>query len=57
MSKTLSRKKRKVTIKLAKYIKNFLKKKTKKSINMVGNVTKISQKMETKSLLSLEKIL
>ena len=33
----------------------FLKKKKKKSNNMVVNVTKISQKMKNKSLLSIEK--
>ena len=36
-------------------IKIFLKKKKKKSNNMVVNVTKISQKMKNKSLLSTEK--
>ena len=43
--------------KLAKVIKIFLKKKKKKSSNMVGNITEISQKMKSKSLLSIEKIL
>ena len=38
-----------------KDIKIFLKKKKKKSNNMVMNVTKISQKMKNKSLLSIEK--
>ena len=41
--------------KLVKDIKTFLKKKKKKSNNMVVNVTKISQKMKNKSLLSIEK--
>ena len=41
--------------KLVKDIKIFLKKKKKKSGNMVVNVTKISQKMKNKSLLSKEK--
>ena len=41
--------------KLVKNIKIFLKKKKKKSSNMVVNVTKISQKMKNKSLLSIEK--
>ena len=40
-----------------KDIKIFLKKKKKKSDNMVVNVTKIPQKMKNKSLLSIEKIL
>ena len=40
-----------------KDIKIFLKKKKKKSENMVVNVTKISQKMKNKSLLSTEKSL
>ena len=43
--------------KLVKDIKVFLKKKKKKRENMVVNITKISQKMKTKSLLSIEKIL
>ena len=41
--------------KLVKDINIFLKKKKKKSGNMVVNVTKISQKMKNKSLLSKEK--
>ena len=41
--------------KLMKDIKIFLKKKKRKSNNMVMNVTKISQKMKNKSLLSIEK--
>ena len=62
MSKTLSAKyykenKRKIKKKLMKDIKIFLKKKKKKSENMVVNVTKISQKMKNKSLLSPEKSL
>ena len=40
--------------KRTKDIKIFLKKKKKKSNNMVVNVTKISQKMKNKSLLSIE---
>ena len=43
--------------KLVKDIKIFLRKKKKKSNNMVVNVTKISQKMKNKTLLSIEKIL
>ena len=62
MFKTLSAKyykenKRKIKKKLMKDIKIFLKKKKKKSENMVVNVTKISQKMKNKSLLSTEKSL
>ena len=41
--------------KLMKDIKIFLMKKKKKSNNMVVNLTKIFQKMENKSLLSIEK--
>ena len=41
--------------KKASDIKIFLKKKKKKSDNMVVNVTKISQKMKNKSLLRIEK--
>ena len=41
--------------KLLKDINIFLKKKKKKSNNMVVNVTKVSQKMKSKSLLSIEK--
>ena len=41
--------------KLVKDIKIFLKKKKKKSDNMVVNVTKISQKKKKKSLFSIEK--
>ena len=60
MSKTLSAKyyqenKEKLQKKLVKHIKIFLKKKKKKSDNMVANVTKISQKMKNKSLLSIGK--
>ena len=40
---------------LVKDIKVFLKKKKKKSNNMVVNDTKIYQKMKNKSLLSIEK--
>ena len=45
--------KERLQTKLVKDIKIFLKKK--KSDNMVVNDTKISQKMKTKSLLSIEK--
>ena len=38
-----------------KDIKIFLKKKKKKTGNIVVNITKISQKMKNKSLLSIEK--
>ena len=60
MSKTLSAKhyqenKERLQKKLAKYIKIFLEKKKKKSGNMVVNISKISQKMRNKSLLSVEK--
>ena len=41
--------------KLLKDIKTFLKKKKKKSDNMFVNVTKISQKIKNKRLLSAEK--
>ena len=39
---------------LTKDVKIFLKNKKKKSGNIVVNVTKISQKMKNKSLLSIE---
>ena len=60
MSKNLSAKycqenKKKLQEKLVKDIIIFLKKKKKKSNNMVVNVTKISQQIESKSLLSKEK--
>ena len=60
MSKRLSAKyyqenKERLQNKLAKDIKIFLKKKKKKSDNMVVNVTKISQKVTNKSLLGIEK--
>ena len=60
MSKTLSAKyyqenKERLQKKLVKDIKSFLKKKKKKSDNMVVNVTKISIKMKNESLLSIEK--
>ena len=60
MSKKLSVKyyqenKERLQKKLMKDIKIFLMKKKKKSNNMVVNVTKIFQKMENKSLLSIEK--
>ena len=41
--------------KLVKYLKVSLKKKKKKSDNMVMNNTKIYQKMKNKSMLSVEK--
>ena len=55
MSETLSAKyyqenKERLQKRLAKDIKIFLKKKKKKSGNMVVNITKISQKMKNKSL-------
>ena len=60
MSKRLSAKyyqenKERLQKKLVKDIKIFLKKKKKKSVNIVINVTQISQKMNNKSLLSIEK--
>ena len=60
MSKNLSAKyyqenKERLQKKLAKDIKIFLKKKKKESNTMAVNVTKISQKMKNKSLLSIEK--
>ena len=60
MSKNLSAKyyqenKEKLPKKLVKNIKIFLKKKKKKSDNIVVNVTKISQKMKNRNLLSIEK--
>ena len=60
MSKSLSakyyqEKKRNLQKKLVKDITIFLKKKTKKSNNMLMNVTKISQKMKNKSLMNIEK--
>ena len=59
ISKNLSAKyyhenKERLQKKLAKDIKIFLQKK-KKSDNMVVNVTRISQKMKSNSLLSIEK--
>ena len=41
--------------KLVKDIKIFLKKRNRKSSNMVVNVTKISQKMKIKNLFSIER--
>ena len=60
MSKTLSAKyyqenKDRLQKKLVKDIKIFLKKKKKKSYNMVMNVKKISQKIKNKIFLSIEK--
>ena len=60
MSETLSAKyyqenKERLQKKLAKDIIIFLKKKREKSDKMVVNVTKISQKMKNKGLLSIEK--
>ena len=60
MSKNLSAKyyqenKERLQRKIMKDIKIFLKKKKQKSGNMVVNITKISQKMKNKSLLSIEK--
>ena len=60
MSTTLSTKyyqenKDRLQKKLMKNIKIFLKKKKKKSYNMVMNVKKISQKIKNKIFLSIEK--
>ena len=60
MSTTLSTKyyqenKDRLQKKLMKDIKIFLKKKKKKSYNMVMNVKKISQKIKNKIFLSIEK--
>ena len=60
MSKTLSVKyyqenKERLQKKLTKDIKIFLKKKKKKSGDMVENVTKISQKMKDKNFESIDK--
>ena len=60
MSKTLSAKyyqenKDRLQKKLVKDINIFLKKKKKKSYNMVMNVKKISQKIKNKIFLSIEK--
>ena len=60
MSKILSAKyylenKKDYRKKLPKDIKIFLKRKKKKNSNMAVTVTKISQKMKNKSLLSIEK--
>ena len=60
MSTTLSTKyyqenKDRLQKKLVKDIKIFLKKKKKKSYNMVMNVKKISQKIKNKIFLSIEK--
>ena len=49
--------KEKVQIKTVEDIKTFIKKKKKKRKNMVVNITEISQKIKSKSLLSIEKIL
>ena len=58
MSKTLSAKyyqenKESLQKKASERFRIFLKKKKKKSSNMVVNVTKVSQKMTNKSLLSI----
>ena len=60
MSTTLSTKyyqenKDRLQKKLVKDIKIFLKKKKKKSYNMVMNVKRISQKIKNKIFLSIEK--
>ena len=60
MSKTLLAKyyqenKDRLQKKLVKDIKIFLKKKKKKSYNMVMNVKKVSQKIKNKIFLSIEK--
>ena len=62
MSKTLSAKyyqenKERLQKKARERYKNLFKEEHEKSSNMVVNVTKISQKMKNKSLLSIEKIL
>ena len=62
MSKNFSAKyyhenKERLQKKLVKNITIFLEKKTKKSDNMVVNVTKISQKMRKINWLSIEKII
>ena len=62
MSKTLSAKyyqenKERLQKKARERYKNLFKEEQEKSSNMVVNVTKISQKMKNKSLLSIEKIL
>ena len=49
--------KEKLQKKLVKNITIFLEEKTKKSDNMVVNVTKISQKMRKINWLSIEKII
>ena len=58
MTKALSAKYQKIKKdykkQLTKDVKIFLKNKKKKSENIVVNVTKISQKMKNKSLLSIE---
>ena len=58
MTKALSAKYQKIKKdykkQLTKDVKIFLKNKKKKSGNIVVNVTKISQKMKNKSLLSIE---
>ena len=60
MSKNLSAKyyqenKERLQKKLVKDAKVFLKKKKKKSDKIIVNITKISQKMKSKSLLSIER--
>ena len=62
MSKNLSAKyyqenKERLQKKACERYKIFLREKKKKGNNMVINVTKISQKMKNKILLSIEKIL
>ena len=62
MSKTLSAKyyqenNERLQKKARERYKNLFKEEQEKSSNMVVNVTKISQKMKNKSLLSIEKIL
>ena len=47
--------KKRLQTNLVKDIKFFLKIDKKKSYNMVVNVTKVSQKMKNKSLLSIKK--
>ena len=54
-SKYYQENKERLQKKLVKDIKIFLKKKKKKTNNIVVNVTKISQNMKNKSLLGIEK--
>ena len=53
----IKKKKERLQKNIGKHIKIFLKKKNKTSDNMVVNVTKISQKIKNKSLLSIKKVI